>query len=208
MARIPVEKKSGAAWWPWLLALLLLALGGWLLLEALDDDPEEVAATATVYEDDVDALGDSDMTGTEMDGTGMTGTEMNASDASGPITSLSALLDAENPASLDGRRVRLSGVTASTVSGDSTYWVYNPDEGIERRIFAVLYGLSESESGPGTGADGRYNVDEGETMQIEGVIQAVEPSDPDAWGVTGEVERELRTEEIYIRARSLSNLGT
>ncbi|MDX1548048.1 MAG: hypothetical protein R3247_13715 [Rhodothermales bacterium] len=207
MARIPVEKKSGAAWWPWLLALVLLALGGWLLLEALDDEPETVATSTTLYEDDMNTAGDADY---ERAAPGVTAGE-SASGTAGmeaPITSLTTLLGADDPQALEGRRVRLSGVTASAVSGDSTYWVYNPDEDVERRVFAVLYRLGESDAGPGTGADGRYNVDEGETMQIEGVIQTVEPSDPDAWGVTGEVERELRAEQIYIRARTLDNLGT
>lgn len=195
MARIPVEKKSGMAVWPWLLGLLLLFLAGWFLIEAFDEGDELAATDATVYEESVGTL-----EGTSEMGEG-------TSDE-GLITSLDALLDADNPAMLEGRRVRLSGVTASTISGDSTYWVYNPDEGVERRVFAVLYGLNESQSGPGTGADGRYNVDAGETMQIEGTVQAVEASDPDAWGVTGEVERELRTEGIYLRVHSLENLGS
>lgn len=193
MARIPVEKKSGSAWWLWLLGLLVLGLGAWLLIGALDDDEGAVAISG-----DNDAVAPMNETAT-VTAEATTG---------GPITDLMTLLEADDPQALVGRQVRLSGVTASTVSGDSTYWVYNPDEGVERRVFTVLYALGESNPGPGTGADGKFNVDEGETMTVEGVVQAVQPSDPDSWGVTGEVERELRVEQIYIRARSLENLGT
>lgn len=191
MANIPVEKKSGMALWPWLLGLLLLGLVGWFVIDAFDDT-DELAGADVVYEESVDMEGM---------GGGMAGE--NAS--TGLITSLGALLDADNPGALEGRMVRLSGVTASAVTGDSTFWVYNPDEGIERRVFAVLYKLEEDEYGAG-GTDGIYNIDEGETMQIEGIVQAVDASDPATWGVTGEVERELRVEEVYIRIKSVDNL--
>ena len=190
MANIPVEKKGGMALWPWLLGLLLLGLIGWFVIDAFDDE---------------DDLADADVVMTETADTGTMDDAMDATAMTGMITSLDALLDADNPSALEGRTVRLSGVTASAVTGDSTFWVYNPDEGVERRVFAVLYQLEEDELGAG-GTDGIYNVDEGETMTIEGTVQAVEASDPATWGVTGEVERELRVEEVYIRINSVDNL--
>ncbi|MFW5972633.1 MAG: hypothetical protein ACOCTG_01460 [Bacteroidota bacterium] len=188
MARIPVEKKNGGvSWWPWLLGLLLLAALIWLLVSLFDggeDDYADLPAdTTTTYATP------------PMDDTG------------GTITSLATILDDPNPTTLVGRDVRVSGVTASSVTGDSTYWIHNPDEGVDRRVFVVLYELGESESGMGTGADGQYNVDEGEDMTVEGEVMAVDNDDPDVWGVTDADEQELREGQVYIRAHDLSNLG-
>ena len=184
MAKIPVEKKGGTSWLWWVLGLALLVAAIWLLVEvAFVEDDEDFTEAVTPE-----------------------AVEPQAGTA-GAITSLAAILDAGDPSQLVGRDVQLSGVTASAVAGDSTYWVYNPDEGVEQRVFVVLYALGESETGPGTGADGRFNVDEGDNMTVEGVVQPVEPSDPANWGVTGEEAGEVTENQVYIRAHSLENVG-
>lgn len=187
MANIPIEKKGGTPWWLWLLGLLLAAAVIWLLVELFDDDTD-VATLEPIPEEVTPAPIPEAPLASE-----------------GAISSLATILDAENPEQLVGREVNLTGVTARSVTGDSTYWVYNPDEGIERRVFVVLYELGESEPGPGTGADGRFNVDEGNNMRLEGTVQRVEDSDPAAWGVTDDEVGELREGGVYIRATSLEN---
>jgi hypothetical protein len=180
MARIPVEKKGGTPWLWWVLGLILLVGAIWLLAELFDTGEVDMAAVEPTAPAAVEP------------------------DVTAPITTLETILAAENTDQLVGREVQLSGVTASQVTGDSTYWVHGPDA--EARVFVVLTGLGESEPGPGTGEDGRFNVDEGETMTVEGVIQPVEPSAPEAWGVTDTEAQEIAANRVYVRARTLENL--
>lgn len=190
MAKIPVEKKQGTPWFLWLLGLLLAGALVWGLVEVLNDDAEIAEGVEPVPEvvEPIEPM-------TEPEG------------ATGTITSLETLLDSNDPSSMVGQRVNISGVTATAVSGDSTYWIANPDEGIQERVFVVLHGLGESQPGPGTGTDGKFNIDQSETMQVQGTVQAVQPSDPDAWGITGNEARELREYQVYIRATSLDNVA-
>lgn len=189
MANIPVEKKTGNGWLGWLIGLIILIGAIFLLLELFDDEPDTVsdlddtAAVETVPADDLDA-------GTPMD--------------TGAITSLAAILDADTPSGMTGRNVRISGLNADIVSGDSTYWVSLPGEGMDRKVFVVLSGLGESETGAG-GSDGRFNVDEGENMTVVGTLHEVTPDLPDTWGVT-DAERAMLEGQVYIRATSLRNL--
>ena len=193
MANIPVEKKGGAPWLWWLLGILLLGGLIWGLAEAFDDEEPELA----VVDPAVPEMTEPDVI--EEPATSTMDTD---------ITSLETILESNNPQELVGRSVNLTGVTAVSVTGDSTYWIYNPDEDVSQRVFVVLYQLGESEPGPGTGADGVYNVDPSENMEVEGQIMAVEPNDPDVWGVTGEEAAELREYQVYIRANDLENLNT
>ena len=126
-----------------------------------------------------------------------------AEEPDAPVSDLSLLLDADDAGIFVGQQVALSGVNAVRVSGDSTFWVSTP--GDDQRLFVVLANLGESELGAG-GTDGVYDVDSGETFTVEGVVQAVTPEQPDAWGVTG-ADRDALEGQIYIRASSLRGDG-
>ena len=71
-----------------------------------------------------------------------------------------------------GQAVALDGVRVSGLAGDSTFYV---GTGAERTL-VVLESLGESQSGPGTGADGAFDVNEGDVVNINGTVRAFEPS--------------------------------
>lgn len=178
MAHIPVEKKSGTPWWVWLLALLLIGGVIWLFAEMFDDEPDEDDfATTEVIDDPVDTTPPV-------------------------LTSLSTLLSANNPTAYFGRRVDVDDIPVTSLAGDSTFWVY-PDGRDGERIFVVLRGLGESESGPGTGADGVYNVDDSEVIDIEGTVMDLGPNDPSVWGLRGADASMVAGQRFYIQASEL-----
>ena len=119
-----------------------------------------------------------------------------------PVTTLSSLLEAPEREALVDRQVELADVRVDAVVGDSTFWVASVDGSAEERAFVVLENLEESEPGPGTGADGRYNVDVGDVLIVYGRIVALQPDDP-----TGDVRDEdaqgLLEGGVYIRADRL-----
>ena len=91
--------------------------------------------------------------------------------ADGAITSVADLESSIGPAAA-GRQVDISGVTVSALAGDSTFYVGTAPN----RVLVVLEDLGESQSGPGTGADGRFNVDQGNTVSIRGTVRAFDPA--------------------------------
>ena len=106
--------------------------------------------------------------------TSLTILERNQVDAAaddGEITTLDALDDAVG-AGRAGDAVNLTGVRVSALAGDSTFYVGTAPN----RTLVVLEDLGESEGGPGTGADGAFNVDEGDTVTIRGTIRAFDPA--------------------------------
>ena len=192
MANIPVEeRRGGAPWWLWLMLLLLLAGGIFFIAEALDSEPD---GDEFVYDDTetVDGLTDSERAVGAYDAENDTAT----------LTSLNPIVEADNAESMVGRRVDVNNVRVASLAGDSTFWAY-PNGPDGERVFVVLEELGETEHGPGTGADGRYNVDDADLFDITGTVQQVRPNDPDAWGVTGEEAAEMREQQVYIRADRL-----
>lgn len=182
MAKIPVEQTSGGGWWKWLLALLLLAGVIWLLAELITEPAEEIEPVAT----DVEVV-----------------EPVEPVTPVGEITSVMTIAEADMPTTLAGREVDLDGLIVEELAGDSTFWAYPP--GMEdQRVFVVLEGLGESMDGPGTGADGEYNVDEGERWSLEGSIVDLGTQDPSAWGLRSADAEEVAAKRIYIRARDLS----
>lgn len=90
--------------------------------------------------------------------------------STGPITTLAALNEAMTGTGT-GRTVRLSDVRVASLAGDSTFYVGTGAE----RVLVVLEDLGESQSGPGTGADGAFNVDAGDTVSLTGEVMAFRP---------------------------------
>ena len=71
-------------------------------------------------------------------------------------------------AAMAGQAVALDRVRVTSVTGDSTFTV---GDGAQRTV-VVLESLGEGESGPGDGSDGVYDVNNGDTVTINGTVRA------------------------------------
>ena len=183
MANIPVERERSTPWWLWLLGLLLLAALIWLIAELLDDDADD----AYVAEDHVTAVDPVAPVETDTAGT------------AGAITTIAGLADGQ---AAIGREVRLDDVRVLTVTGDSSYFVGSGTD-TDTGALVVLENLGESEtfaSGP-EGTDGRYNVDEGDVIDVDGVVAAFDASTPDYTDMpAADRDRAMRS-GVYINAQ-------
>lgn len=152
MAEIPVERKSGIPWWVWLLLALIVL--GLILWWASDDDEIETAVVAPVapVTETAVAPATTDMA------------------AAGPITDLTTILGAADRSMLVGRQVQLSNVQVQSVVGDRTFFV-GPDA--NQTVLVVLDEIPT----PGTpGTEGRYDVTQGQVVNISGSMAS--PNDP------------------------------
>ncbi len=187
MANIPVERTStGTPWWVWLLGLLLLIGLIWFIAELVGDDDDDYVA-----EDPVGVVDEPTTVVAEP-------VETTGADA---ITSIAGL--AEGRTSI-GRQVNLDNVRVITVTGDSSFFI-GSSPGAEDGALVVLENLGESETyatGP-EGADGRYNVDEGDMVDVEGVIAAFDESVPDYADMTAADRDRAMRSGIYINAQDV-----
>ena len=184
MANIPVEKTS-PGWLPWLLGLLAAAALG-LLLFMFIDEPDD--ATAIVDDPDpvvdVNEPADADVADTDVD----------MVDTAGDLTA-AMLLAAADPMEYVGRDVTLTGLRVMEVTGDKTFTV-SPD-GSDQMMLVVL----DQEMTPGVdGIEGRYDVNAGQMVQIDGSVQQIADGDLAEWGIspTG-----IETGDLYVRAQQL-----
>ena len=185
MAKIPVEHKSGGSIWPWIIGALLLAGLIFLLFTLLgddDDDDAELAAADT----------------TEMvEGRGL--------EEAGVITSLATLTSMQDKSALVGREVDLTNMRVESVAGDSSFFVV-PSEGGDQRLLVVLQGLGETgdPSGEPVGADGEYNVDAGDMVDVQGTIEQFTEQVGQQSGVTGADAERALSDGIYLNASELN----
>ena len=80
-----------------------------------------------------------------------------------------AMLDGDL-ASMAGQALALDGVRVQSLVGDSTFAVGEGDA----RTVVVLENLGEDEAGPGDGSDGRFDVNVGDVVDIDGTVMAFE----------------------------------
>ncbi|MFT4935543.1 MAG: hypothetical protein ACI9LT_002245 [Pseudoalteromonas distincta] len=151
MAEIKVERK-GLPWWAWLImALIAIALIWWVVAET-GDDGDDLAAPDVTIVDTVPAP--------------VMPMEPAAGGEAGAVTDIDTLLDAEDPAALVGRQVRLEGVQVLEMVGDATFWV---GRGGDDRAFVIL---DEQIPSPPPEVEGRVNVNAGQTVDITGSVRA------------------------------------
>lgn len=186
MANIPVEKKSGGSIWPWLIGLLVL-LGLVILLFQLFFDEENDVDTEPTSEQ----VEQVEPRATEPSAAG-------AAAAGGVITSASMLVEAENPAQLAGRSVQLSGMEVTSVLGDSAF--YATSQSGDREF---LVALNEVTPTPQDQTEGRYDVTEGQVLDIDGGVREL-TREAEAWGLSEEEANQMQDDVIYIRAQSLN----
>ena len=93
-----------------------------------------------------------------------------------------------------GQAVSLQGVRVTSVVGDSTFYV---GDGAERTL-VVLESLGESESGPGTGSDGVFNVDTGDTVTLNGTVRSYDATMRGTSGLTAADRSAAQTRRAVI----------
>lgn len=191
MANIPVEHKSGLPWWVWLLGLLALLLVGALLLSQCGDDDDVVAVTDTYEEPIPGPAGPiDDQVATD------TGTDA--------ITSWAMLLDAQGSDNLVGRMVDLDDLVVGNVVGDSSFFAA-PASADDQRVLFVLQDLREWKAGPGTGADGIYNIDSGASIDVTGQIMAFAEGTAGTSQVAGADRTRLLDQGYYINVTNVDS---
>ena len=228
MADIPVEEtRTGPPWWVWLLGLLLLAGLVWLIAELFDNEPDadEIAGR----DDNVGMIDDFEIEpgADEVDGSvtssdavyadddGLFETDAAMADGAGgaddpgemaTVTSGDMVRDGE-VAMMDGvtvtryqpgTRVNLSDARVLRVVGDSTFWIGTGDD---RRTLVVLTGLGESETGAG-GSDGVFNIDEGDTVSINGAFARFTDGERGLSELTDADSDALRLRNTFIRVNT------
>lgn len=180
MANIPIERKEGGGvpWWAWLLGLLVLGLLAYMLLRG-NDHSDEVAAvdTTTAQATPPDGLA-----------------------AAGAITTLDTVYVTADRSSLVGRQVRLTDVVVPELTGDSTFVVASQQDP-SQKVLIALEGVREKEEGSSTGDDGRYEVNKGDTLDLEGTLSEMTPEQARAWKVSSAPGT---PDWYYIRARRVA----
>ena len=126
-------------------------------------------------------------------------------EAGGAITSLATLTSMQDKSALVGREVDLEGMQVESVVGDSSFFVV-PSEGGNQRLLVVLQGLGETgdPSGEPVGADGEYNVDAGDVVDVQGTIEEFTQEVGEQSGVTGADAERALSDGIYLNANTLN----
>ncbi len=207
MTRIPAERRRrGIPWWIWLLIALAVAALIWLLFALLSDEwgenpaggeGEAGNAPATTTAQQGEATTAAQEGGAEAPAT----TDQQAAAAGEPITDVLVIVTEPDRQVLVGRQVQFAGVNVQSVVGDRTFWV-GPSQ--DQQLFVVL-----DEELDASGAEGRVDVNTGQTIAITGTIRRL-PSVEEAqrqWGLSEATAAELENEEIFLSAERVQITG-
>jgi len=179
VANIPVERKGGTPWWTWLLALLAIVGLIWIIAELFEGEPD---ADDLAVVDDTDGDMDGDMA------------------ATGAISSFAALT--EGTVNI-GREVDLENMEVTALTGDSSFAIA-PTPGQENQAaLIVLEDMGEWKVGPGDGSDGEYDVNESNSMDIEGTVRAFDETTPDYSDMSDADRNRALRQGVYISANSV-----
>lgn len=218
MANIPVEKKSGAGWLPWLLGILALIALIWLGAELFDEEPDldEIAGTENnvgpIDDVELDAP-DFDLIDTDADlydpiatGAYVADVEVDEMEVQGADVDGDGEIERAGAGRGDARIgsvVDLDEARVLSVVGDSAFFV-GTDEG--RRVLVVLENLGESQAGAG-GTDGVFNVDEGETVSIEGSVARYVEGARGTWELPDAERDRMLRQGLYVRVNDRSDIA-
>lgn len=144
MAEIPVHKKSGIAWWIWLVLALIVAALLWWLFAANDND--DVVADRVVTTEQVMPVEDENVA------------------MSGSITTLAALMTGPLN-SLVGRSVDLTGVPVQSLAGDQAFWV---GDNATNRALVVFDEMPT----PNKAMEGNVDVNPGSMVTLHGTVRS------------------------------------
>ena len=122
---------------------------------SMEDTPADLTPWGLTA-DQADAVGDDYIRATSL-------TVLDEADMAAGLAMLEGDL-----AAMAGQAIALDDVRVMAVTGDSTFVVGEGDT----RTTVVLESLGESEVGPGDGSDGRFDVNEGDTVSLDGTVRA------------------------------------
>ncbi len=226
MANIPVERKGGAAWLPWLLGILSLIALVWLGAELFDQEPDadEVAGIENnegpIDDVEIDAP-EIDLIDTEEDlyepigaGAYVVATELDDLEADGVDTVEG--VDTEEEGEIVGmaaggsagdtrldRPVDLDDARVLSVVGDSAFFVGTDDN---RRVLVVLESLGESQTGA-DGTDGTYNINEGDRVSIDGTVARYTEGTRGTWELSDADRERMLRQGLYVRVNSDADIS-
>lgn len=120
-----------------------------------------------------------------------------------PVVDYAVIVNTTTAADFIGRQVRLSGLKVSKVTGDKTFLVK-----VEDGDRAMLVYLDEQRT-PETEIEGRYDVNEGDTLSLQGYVQAMPPKETlmQDWGLDETEYEQIGFQTVYIHADSLNMAG-
>jgi len=180
MANIPVEKKSGGGWLPWLLGILALGALLWLGAELFDNEPDadEVAGIENNEGliDDVELGDDDDLNGAAAGGIGY----------------------------VVGTAVSLDEVRVDRVIGDRTFTVSATEGTLSYPSLIVLDEEPTTPSEPGV--EGMVDINPGQLVSINGTVAELDADPATALGITQAEADAVGAERMYIRATEVDIL--
>lgn len=178
MAEILIEKtKRGFPWWGWLIMVaLVVGLLFWLFANRDQGDSTSRPSTIAASNYDPEARVDKGPAGT--------------------ITDMATLVNSPATAVI-GREVRLTNVPAGAVPADAGFWITGP---AGKREYVILHEVLT----PDTPIEGRIDVDEGDRLDITGVVRAAAEGVPKDAAIPGPTAPLPPGVEHYIDSRSVT----
>ena len=181
MANIPVE-KSETSFLPWILGLLALVALVWLGLELFDDEPDadEIAG----MEDNVGVVDDVDLGDDDVSMAGDV-------DGMARATGLGTLTVGDD--------VSIEGLRVTNVMSDKTFMVDDTDDSVSPMLVVL-----DEEPTPGVpGVEGRYDVNEGQTLTLYGDVRRIESNTLQPLGISAAGMDGLNVGDLYLHADRL-----
>ena len=205
MARIPVgrvthierrddehERRGGIPLWVWpLIPLLLGALALGLSLRGNDNE------SAQTDRQPAPAGNTNNNAGNNANNAGQdSATNGNEAAANQGLTDMLVVVNDENQAALAGRSALSANVRVQSVVGDRGFWI-GPDQ--TQQLFVVM---NEGNVGQ---AEGQIQVEPGQTLTLNGVIEKLPPLDqaPAEWGLDASSGEALANQQVYLQANQV-----
>lgn len=205
MARIPVgrvthierrddehERRGGIPLWAW--PLIPLLLGALALGLSLRDNDNESGQTNRQPAPAGNA--NNNNAGNNANDAGQN-SAANGNQATGQgLTDMLVVVNDENQAALAGRPALFANVRVQSVVGDRGFWI-GPDQ--SQQLFVVM---NEGNVGQ---AEGQIQVEPGQTLTLNGVIEKLPPLDqaPAEWGLDASSGEALANQQVYLQANQV-----
>ena len=166
MAEIPVKKTGGFPVWAWIAALVILALlAFWLFAGGTEEYAEEESAAETEY---AETTGIQTGVATDDDDVATERQTRTAANETGTISTIAMIRSRNDLNTLDGRDAEFDGVEVTAVVGDRTFRIADGDG---NDLFVVL---DEVPTPDQPMVEGRYDINPGQTIDIQGELRIAE----------------------------------